>query len=112
MEFVRQCKKCNRKVPAREVRMQPDGSYLCFACAGYAPQAAGSSRSANTPHEVPKDERPADKIRFMCLKCKYVFSLKEGHSKRCPYCASANIEEKQGEAQRLIDMHVQLRDEE
>ncbi len=109
-ELTRKCKKCNRSVPARDVRLQMDGTFMCFACAGYNPQPGTTSRSTNTPKEVPKEPRSRDRVRYQCMKCKYVFFLKDGQPQRCPYCAGSNVEEKTDEAQRLIDMHVNFRD--
>lgn len=104
MDFTRKCKKCNRSVPAREVRVQADGTYMCFACAGY-----------NAPKREDGDEKgtavaPARKIKYQCGKCKYEFYIKEGHPKRCPYCGGDNVQEKQFEAQKLIDMPGSFRE--
>ena len=59
-------------------------------------------------------EKPAKlpKVKYQCQKCKYEFYLKEGHAKICPYCAGANVIEKQFEAQKLIDMPGHFRDDE
>ena len=108
-ELTRKCKKCSRSVPARDVRIQPDGSFLCFDCAGYAPKEHSESRAVNVPTKTDATPLNREKIKYHCLKCKYQFYLKEGHAKRCPYCSGSNIEEKQGEAQRLIDMNVPMR---
>lgn len=101
-DFVRTCKKCNKKVPAREVRLQADGSYVCFSCAGYQ-----TPTSKDTAHS---DAPAVHKTRYQCAKCKYEFWLKDGHAKQCPYCSGSNVEEKTGHAQKLLDMHVPFRD--
>jgi len=117
-ELTRKCKKCNRSVPAKEVRIQADGSFMCFACAGYTPpgsQPSTATRAANTPFatKTAADAKPAvRKIKYQCNKCKYEFYLKEGYSKKCPYCNSDNIQEKQFEAQKLIDTPMRFIDDE
>jgi Zn finger protein HypA/HybF involved in hydrogenase expression len=106
------CKKCNRKVPTNEVRLQTDKSYVCFACAGYHTEAQPAmNKPFKAPEGAPKAEAPAEKIRVQCMKCKYEFNLKASMAKKCPYCNSERLEEKKGAAQKLIDMHVNLRDE-
>jgi hypothetical protein len=108
MVFTVTCKKCNKKAPTDQVRLQADKTYVCFACAGYKHE-----ERANTPFRPTQDhpQQTVQKIRYQCQKCKYEFVLKEGHTKRCPYCNGERIEEKTSAAQKLIDLHVPLRDD-
>lgn len=105
--FTVLCKKCNKKVSTGEVRLQADKSYVCFSCAGYRTD----SQSKNTPFQAPASGAPKEKVRVQCLKCKYEFGLKQGAARKCPYCNSERLEEKKGTAQKLIDMHIPIREE-
>ncbi len=100
------CAKCHKKVPTNQVRLQADKSYVCYSCAGYAP---GSGE--NMPFSVDHEEKPRLKMQYQCLKCKYVFFLKEGFAKKCPYCNGERIEARKGDAQKLIDLHAPMRDD-
>ena len=105
------CAKCNRRIPTNQVRLLPDGKHICFDCAGFKPDTGPARRSSATAGEA-QAAPSAHKIKYQCLKCKYEFYLKDGHSLKCPYCNGERIEEKQGGAQKLIDMHVNFRDNE
>ncbi len=102
------CKKCNKKVPTNEVRLQPDKSHICFACAGYG---VSSRPGANTPFQAKSEDLPRQKVQFQCQKCKYTFFIKTGAAMRCPYCNGTNLEEKKGIAQKMLDMDVSFRDD-
>ena len=107
-DFTFACAKCNRRVPTNQVRLLPDGKHVCFECAGYKVDAPGGKAL----REGQKAAAPAvPKIRYHCQKCNYEFHLKEGHAKKCPYCNSERIEEKQGTAEKLLSMPGSYRDE-
>jgi DNA-directed RNA polymerase subunit RPC12/RpoP len=103
------CRKCNKKVPTNEVRLQADKTYMCFSCAGF--QGHKENQPFGRSEEAPVKAAGAEqKIRYHCAKCKYEFSRTKAVSK-CPYCNSDRIEEKVGMAQKLIDLHAPMRDE-
>lgn len=110
--FTVLCKKCNRKVPTNEVRLQADKSYVCFSCAGYHAEARPSLNKPFSAPEAAKAAPAPERVRVQCLKCKYEFNLKPNMAKKCPYCNGERLEEKKGAAQKLLDLHVSLRDEE
>lgn len=107
MEFTVICKKCNKKVSTKEVRILPDKSYICFSCAGYTAPARTESEEKKGAAVA-----PMRKAKYQCTKCKYEFYIKEGHPKRCPYCGGDSVQEKQFEAQNLIDMPGKFREDE
>jgi len=106
-EFTFLCAKCNRRVPTDQVRMLPEKKYICFDCAGYTkPEPSGK-----VTREAQRAAPSAAKVRYHCMKCGYEFALKDDHHKKCPYCNSERIEERQGTAEKLLSMTGSYRDE-
>ncbi len=114
-DFTFPCAKCKRKVPTNQVRVLADGKHICFECAKYTPGESARSpvrmSGPAAPAAAPRAD-PAGRVRYVCGKCKYEFWLKDGHAQKCPYCNSDRIEEKKGAAQKILDMHMNLRGEE
>lgn len=109
-DFSFLCAKCNKRVPTNQVRMLGDGKYMCFDCAGFAPnrESEGPRISADRANR----EEIVDRVRYQCEKCRYEFWLRKTGPKKCPYCNGERIEEKRGAAQKMLDMHLPMRDEE
>lgn len=107
-DFTFLCAKCNRRVPTSQVRLLPGGKHICFDCAGYKTPEPSGKATREAQRAAPSTPR----VRYHCQKCNYEFYLKEGHSKKCPYCNSERIEEKQGTAERLLSMGSSSRDDE
>lgn len=119
-DFTFTCAKCKRKVPTNQVRVLPDGKHICFECAKYSPSGDSTRSPLRMSSPAPSAAPSAgsdlgtggSRVRYQCGKCKYEFWLKDGHAKKCPYCNSDRIEEKKGAAQKILDMHMNLRNEE
>jgi len=76
------CKECRSTVSISNVRYHRNGrDLICIPCYGRLPK-----------HELPQPAVARD--RFMCMRCNYRFSMKKDTraARRCPYCASENIE--------------------
>ena len=80
------CTRCKKEFNFNSIKYDKDGYLICVECM--------NKRDAREKKEI-KKEQPEDRgvVDFICLACRYKFSIKKGSSKelKCPYCGKTKL---------------------
>ncbi|MBN1274847.1 hypothetical protein JXA12_00945 [Candidatus Woesearchaeota archaeon] len=104
MERLLRCKRCGRDFPASDLRISPDGGWICRGCLAGNPVIGQAPLRAFDEHMKRQEGDLSGLTTYKC-RCGYVIRQRRGEQvKRCPYCGrDASAFKKEVSAQDLLD---------
>ena len=80
------CSKCKKEFNFDNVKYDSEKKLVCKQCF----EKIESIKKKELPKEMPDANEP---IHFLCLECKYKFSIKKGSQQnlKCPYCGRTRL---------------------
>lgn len=91
--ILMRCGRCLQQVALSEMKYAKDGKTLvCNSCRGLSIQE--HLRALKQKNKGYDASPPTSGKRYACTDCSFTFSRKSRVPTRCPYCAGANLVEK------------------
>lgn len=83
------CGKCSRTIEREDLRIDLDGNrYICNVCFDLMKKQREALEAKSK-----ESEKPVERVRLICVSCRYKFSLNKGTRvvPSCPYCGNNKV---------------------